>query len=67
MAITSSLVTDSSNIFEIDRKTNLITGGYAIDEERTQQKDITPEFIQDQYDKLELQRSDESYHIWRDL
>ncbi len=52
---------------EIDRKTNLITGGYAIDKERTQQRDITPEFIQEHYDKLELQRSDESYHIWCDL
>lgn len=52
---------------EIDRKTNIITGGYAINKEKTQKKNITAEFISQNYSKLELQRNNESYNIWHDL
>jgi len=52
---------------DIDRKTDLITGGYAIDKKQTHKKEITTEFISQHYPKLELQRNDESYNIWDEL
>jgi hypothetical protein len=52
---------------DIDRRTDLITGGYAIDRNKTQKKEITAEFIMQHYDKLELQRTDDTYNLWDEL
>ena len=52
---------------EIDRKTNLITGGFVMNQDNTEKKEITPEIIQTQYEKLEQQRDDEDYDLWEEL
>ena len=52
---------------EIDRKTNLITGGFVMNKDNTERKEITPEIIETQYEKLEQQRNDDDYDLWEEL